>query len=465
MDAADLFCEIYDEFEAPRLNPREVDDWLTDEQVIDISSSTEGAVLATGSLDRDYVRDAIEIAEDRDRRRYAYLQGIDNALLHVHPHMGTYDLAGLTAIATRYAVSGRFSTDAAPGALLPRFAVPPREQMAVESLAGTFAAVVRVPAETWDRLSHTSIPARSDFHRRDRERGILFGCVPFLDRLDDLEWKTSNTDGRSFLQTRVIPSDEVRERIGRVLRRLDEQGVMVGVLPESCASDQTLEWWREEIVAKRPPRDSRLRWIFAGTGPLDEESDPPRNSGVLLDRLTGDVLLTQDKMHRFVMDPELISSWGLSEKLGTGYVLEDITAGETLNLAECALGRLVILICEDLSRTMIEGPDLLAHGVSHVLCPVLSDDVEAHHWEHNKAKDYADQIGAQTVVANSRMIGCNQGTVKFGTALAHSPRDRPVIGETEAVDDVVLLRLSDETAINAIARTAGFEDFEQSQAP
>jgi hypothetical protein len=29
-DAADLFCEIFDSFEAPTLDPREVNDWLTE---------------------------------------------------------------------------------------------------------------------------------------------------------------------------------------------------------------------------------------------------------------------------------------------------------------------------------------------------------------------------------------------------------------------------------------------------
>ncbi len=461
VDAADLFCEIYDRFEATRLTPRDVDNWLTDEQVIDIASMAEGQVVEQGSLDKDEVWERIDMAEDRDRRRYAYLQGIDNALLHAHPHVSSFDRAGLTAVAARYVETGRFNTSATPGALLPRFAFP-TEGLAAEDLAGTLIAVVRVPSPAWDRTDHMVIPSRSDFQRRDRERGVVFGCVPFLEHVGDLEWSCAQSGSRTFYRAEVLEQDALRERIGRVLRLLDAQGAMIGVLPESSGSEQMLSWWQEEIRAQRPPRESKLRWIFVGTGSVDSEQDPPKNTGILLDRFTGDVLLRQDKLHPFVMSRELIVKWGLSDQLGLQGAQEDIQPGEKLTVAESALGRIVILICEDLARTMTLGPEMLSHGISHVLSPVFSDEIEMHHWEHNKAKDYADQIGAQTIVANSRVIGCNMGESTFGTALAHSPRDNPTIGRTSSPEDIVLLRLSDEAAVNAVARTAGFEEHESS---
>jgi predicted amidohydrolase len=463
-DAADLFCALFDEFGTPNLDPHEMHEWMTDEQVEDITSNTEGQVIESGTLDEEEVRASIERADDKNRRRFAYLQGIDNALLHAHPYTGTHDTAGLNLIARRYVRTGKFNTNSIPGALLPRFAFPADAHSPAEKLGDTMTAVVRVSSLAWDITEHTTIPNRSDFHRGHRERGVLFGCVPFLDRVDALEWKQSKIGKNPFFRGEVIPCDEIRQRIAVVLRRLDEQGAMVGVIPELCASEQVIQWWKDAIASNRAPRESNLRWILVGTGPTDSDLDPPANTAVLLDRLTGEVLSTQDKMHPFTLTAEQIDLWGLGEYVGASATTEHIAHGERLTIAECALGRLVMLICEDLARTLEAGPVMLAHGTSLALCPVFSDEIEEHHWEHNKAKEYADQIGTQIVVSNSRIIGCNQGEVAFGTALAHSPHDRAV-GATTAADEVVLLRLSDEAAVNAISRTAGFEDYEESVAP
>jgi predicted amidohydrolase len=462
-DAADLFCRIFDEFEEPKFQPVEVADWLTDEQVADISSATEGQVLETGALDEEEIRDNIEMAEDSDRRRFAYLRGIDNALLHAHPHTATHDPAGLLAIASRYVRTGKFSTDSVLGALLPRFAFPATSTSSAD-LAESMMAAVRVPSDVWEQTDHVVIGGRSDLHRRHREKGVLFGCVPFLERVDELEWETAPQAGHSSFRSQIIPTDELRDRIVAVLHRLDDHGAMVGVLPEMCASAQVLEWWQEAVISNRAPRESNLRWIFVGTGAIAPDRDPPTNTGVLLDRLTGEVLLRQDKMHPFVLVPDQIQAWGLGDYVGYEMTREDISCGEKIAIAESRLGRLVVMICEDLARTMTLGPLMLTHGTSHALCPVLSDEIELHHWEHNKAKDYADQIGTQVIVANSRAIGCNQGETKFGTALAHSPHDT-AIGSTSSAEDIVLLRLSDEAAIQAISRTAGFEDLDETPTP
>jgi predicted amidohydrolase len=464
LDAADLFCLIFDDFEAEQLDPYEVDSWMTDQQVIDISSFTEGQVVETGTLDENEVRSGIEMAsDDPDRRRFAYLQGIDNALLHAHPHTGSHDTAGLTAIAVRYAATGKFNTDAVAGALLPRFAFPADdEDLAVERLADAMTAAVRVPSEAWEMTDHTKIATRSDFHRLDRENGIVFGCVPFVEDLDELDWERRRIGEGDYFRASVIASEEIKERIAKVLALLDRQGAMVGVVPEACLSDQVLEWWRQAITGNRPPRDSRLRWIFVGTGPIGD-GEPPANTGLLLDRYTGDVLMTQDKLYPFLLGGEQIEAWGLAAYVGEAKAREDIRRGESVTIAETGLGRLSVLICEDLARTMELGPPLRSHGLSHAIAPVFSNTIQPHHWEHNKAKEYADQVGTQVVVANSRAVGRARGEETFGTALAHSPHGTE-FGATSRCDEVVLLRLSDEAAILATPVAGRDEDYDETSA-
>jgi predicted amidohydrolase len=446
MDAADLFCRIFDQFELPRLDPHEVEAWLTDDRVMDISSFTEGQVVETGTLDESEVWAGIEMADDADQRRFAYLQGIDNALLHAHPHTASYDSAGLTAIASRYARTGRLNSDATAGALLPRYAFPAEDDLlAVERLADAMTSVVRVPAEAWDRTDHTVIPSRSDFHRLHRETGVVFGCVPFLEDPNELEWERRSVGDSSLFRSHVIAGEEIRERITTVLASLDRVGAMVGVIPEICLSDQLLDWWREAVLETPAPRESRLRWIFVGTGPVGDQ-DPPANTGILLDRLTGETVMRQDKLFPFHLRAEQIARWGLTEFVGADDTREDIARGEAVTVAEGALGRLAVLICEDLARTMELGPPLRDHGLSVAIAPVFATATAFHRWEHNKAKEYADQVGTQVVVANSRVVAQNQGHDRSGTALAHSPHSTD-LGETSHCEEVVLLRVSDEAAI------------------
>jgi predicted amidohydrolase len=447
-DAADLFCAIFDSFEAERLDPHDVNDWLTDDQVMDISSFTEGQVIETGTLEEAPVWESIKDAEDPDRRRFAYLQGIDNALLHANPQTASHDAAGLTAISTRYAETGRFNTDEVEGALLPRFAFPnDDDHLAVERLADALVSVVRVPGAAWSATEHASIPARSDFGRPSREQGVVFGCVPFLDNLDELDWSVREDGAGCFFRGALIASPAVQARITAVLAALDRSPAAVGVIPEVCLTNEVLGWWRDTIIATPPPRDSQIRWLFVGTGPVGD-AEPPLNSGFLLDRLTGAVLARQDKLSPFTLKRDQISSWGLEPYLGGGIetAREDITRGSKITVLETRLGRMSVLICEDLARTMTVGPPLRDHGVSLVICPVFSEVIALHHWEHAKAKEYAAQVGAQVIVANSRAVGCAQGFEEFGTAIAHSPFDTD-IAETRSCEDVALIRLSDEAAI------------------
>jgi predicted amidohydrolase len=459
-DAADLFCEIFDQFEAPSLDPHEVDSWMTNPQVMDISAFTEGQVPDTGTLDADEVWSTIENAEDVDQRRFAYLQGIDNALLHAHPHTASHDSAGLTAIASRYARTGKLNTNATPGALLPRYAFPAEDDLlTVENLADAMTSVVRVSPGAWAQTDHLTIPRRSDFHRLHRERGVVFGCVPFLEKFAELDWEVRQVGGAALFRTSLVASDEVRDRIDSVLGALDDSGAMVGIIPESCLSNELLAWWQEAVTDSVVPRESRLRWIFVGTGPVGER-EPPGNTGIVLDRLTGEVLMKQDKLFPFHLGQDQIETWGLGDYVGTNSAREDITRGDSVTIAESALGRLCILICEDLARTMDLGPPLRDHGLSVAICPVFSDVIQMHHWEHNKAKDYADQVGTQVVVANSRAVGHNRGEVSFGTALAHSPHETD-LGATSSCQEVVLFRVSDEAAIR-LTGMPDIDDYDES---
>src|SRR3712207_2087582 len=103
------------------------------------------------------------------------------------------------------------NTSAGEGALLPPFASPRHSDAGPEVLGEAFTAVVRVPPDAWERTDHALIPTQADFTRRDRQRGIVFGCVPFLDDVDDLRWFDNERGQTRSFRLEVVDSDEIRE--------------------------------------------------------------------------------------------------------------------------------------------------------------------------------------------------------------------------------------------------------------
>ena len=455
-DPADLFTELYDNLDGRIAGPLQPDvalAWLTDETSEDVSAWVEGIAML-GELSATAIRESIEQVDDPDepedaqRRIFAVLRGLDRALAHVNPHTATYDHGALRHLGVRYAHRGRLNSDATPGALVPRFAFPGREGPVAESLRELFTSVVRISAPDWDRSAHVVIPNRSDFGRRDRLQGIRVGCSPALASLDDLEIEAAEKGGRWFFDARPR-TEQVAPRFGEILRRLDEAGAAIGVLPELALTSELLGKWQTVIAENPRGRASRLKWLFLGSGASDS-CDPPANRGVLVDRRSGEILLEQDKLFPFALTSQQIADWGLEGLLGEGPCAERITRGEKLTVAECGLGRLAVFICEDLARITEIGGVVLAQGVSFALAPVFSAEVLEHFWEHAHAKDYANQVGTQVVVANSLVVPRAAGASgPTGTALAHAPTGW-ARGETENATDVCVFTLSVEAAVPAV---------------
>ena len=438
-DPADLFAQLYDALGDEAFRSDEAQGWLSSESVNEIAAMVEERLILGGALDPEEVEESIEFAFETEERIFAHLLGLDRALSYVNPHTATYDPAALLHLATRYAQTGRFDTGAVPGAVLPRVAFPGREVVEMEGRADAFASVVRVPPEEWERTDHSVIPNNVDFSRRERERGVAIACVPFIADPDELSWEIEYRNNLRRFKVRPIARAETGDRIERIVRSLDDLGASIAVLPELCLSNETLEMWQQALDEISPLPGSVLRWVFVGTGPIGS-SDLPPNRGVLLDR-DGSILLEQDKLYAFTMSSEQLHDWHLTEKLGDEQAVELMSRGERVTVAECGLGRLLILICEDLARVTELGSPLVAHGASLALAPVFSKPTLAHHWEHSHAKIYAQAAGTQVVVSNSLVVARLMGEDETGTSLAHSPEGHEV-GRSESEDAVSMFHLA-----------------------
>jgi hypothetical protein len=349
-DPADLFIRLYDELDPGCAADGRADAWIHDDRVRDIAALVEEATLAQGTLDPEATADQFELAEDDQERRFAYLLGLDQAFAAVHPATDFVDRGQLTKIAVRFRLEGRLNTSNEEGALLPRFAWPGRlramDDAPTEDKSDLFEHVTRVSPETWQHTTSARIPRELDLPATVRTEGLLVGCVPVAG-LNDVRISAFH-GARRYYRVEPLESEAIRSRIATVVQRLDEQGVEVAVMPELTLPPPLIAHWQS--VLRRPyPRGSRLRLILIGTGPFEVRDDGlAANRAVLLAR-DGTLLLEQDKRHPFTLTESQIEQWGLARYLdGTEPAAEPLVPGVSFSALESSLGRLSVMVCEDL---------------------------------------------------------------------------------------------------------------------
>jgi predicted amidohydrolase len=422
-DPADLFVQLVSELQAD-FDSHEAYSWMDDPTVSDIADLLERAALREGRIEPDSVEELFEAIDEDDypKRLFSILLGLDRALLHANPFLGSFDQGALTSTAIRYAQTGRFNTNLDDGALLPKAAIPGRRQHTPNTLNDAFAAVVWVPPAEWHLVDHRRLRRVNDLTRVERQGEFDVACAPMLAATTDLRWERVTKGGKPFYRIGVADPAEISARQVELLASLDASGAVIAVLPELAIRAEVLDTWLELVREIPPVGESRLKWLVAGSGNTID-SDPPVNRCVLIDRVTGEVVLEQDKQYPFTLTREQLEEWNLGELLGTDDIEEDIRPLMPICVYESAIGRIVVLICEDLARLADLAPRLRSHGISHVLAPVFSKETKPHHWEHVKAKEYAAEAGALVIIANSLVIPrlMDDGTGPWGTAAIHSP--------------------------------------------
>lgn len=325
------------------------------------------------------------------------------------------------------------NTQRSSGAVIPRHCFPGRPGAEADGLAGHLGGLMRVTAETWGmvaiwrpRIDPLTVGTRGS-------AGMPIAAVPFYGRRSDITFEERRVPGDDTLFYSAGPAHGLdrQDRIARALRAMDESGAVLALVPELTLDDRTLSKWRTEILASATTRTS-LAWVLIGTGSVavgTESSErihasssltlpaaPPPvpnavNQAVLMDARTGQVVLTQAKQRGFTITKRNIESWGLDDELTPRKHTEWLDSARQLQVLETAHGRLAILICEDLGRTMSIGALAAEIGVALVLSPVFgaliigdpayrAPDI----WSHSAAEALSAEIGSRVAVCNSSAV-------------------------------------------------------------
>jgi predicted amidohydrolase len=417
-DPADAFVAIFDKLPGRLFLGDEVDKLIAADEVINLANAVEQKVL----LDGQVAPELCDLPDDQTRNRvgFARLIALDRILRRAHPHAGAPAHRCVIEIAARYVQHGRFNSREEDGLLLPRLMEygAPRHRPVKDEFFG----VLRVRPDQM---------INAEFKRIEWSGGrthtcyddVRVACLPFLDKIEDVKLKRVVKYGEA--RYRLGPSDDPRleTRIDDAIRALDSSGASIGLLPEGALSKSLLPLWQQKLAATAAT-GSGLSLIVAGTGPTTDD-DPPYNRAVVLDR-DGRLLWEQDKLCDFTLARKTIDDWHLHNELGSGdhELFEDVTRGEKLLVAETELGRLAILICEDLGRCETSGVEPRDFGVSHILVPVFDCPLNPQRWHTFAAQRFLNWIGTRVVVSCSRVVGNQQGRPglpKMPTALGLSP--------------------------------------------
>lgn len=398
---ADLFVRLYDSVSDDVFQAWTATRWYDDPEVRAAADAVAETVLEDGEFAPEET--ARIVREQGDRGRFALLLGLDAALAHASPYSPYYDAPALAGTLVNYLTEGRFNGPETEGALLPRCAFPGRPRG--RRTKAEFFGVHRVPKAEWDRIDHTILPSVHDPHF-SRDEPVAVGCAPVLETFDDVEITFEEKHGMTVYRLRPMDTAGIRSRIKTIIRRLDESGARLAVMPESSLSDSLLEHWKEVAfdTAGRDRERHPLRFLLVGTGPLGDE-DPPPNRAVLIDRWTGRELLVQDKLSGFTLDAAQMRLWRLPDAPADGTADEYSRPGSRISVLDSSLGRLAVLICEDLGRSIGWERELLSCGVSHLLVPIFSKPILPFRWEQQGAERQVVGLGTWVTVANSLAVG------------------------------------------------------------
>jgi len=434
-DPADVFISIFDQVPEDLFLGSKADLLSEDATVRHAADQIYGVVVTNGKasptlteLPTDDTRDAVAMAR---------LNALDRVLRTVHPNAGAPAPAKLAGLAARYTRHGHLNTDLGDGLLIPRL----MDYSAAKHRADKYErfSVVRVEPDRMKNIRFISLGTRA-WPTVTSSDDLLVACLPFLDAPGDVELDRFADSGGSWYRLGPSDDDALERRVDDAIAALDASGAPVALLPECALSEKLLSIWQRRLAATYPTSRSRLALVIAGTGPVTNE-DPPRNRAVVLDR-EGCLLWEQDKLCDYTIEEYTWNRWKLPHASG-GEVKEYITRGSELIVVETTIGRLAILICEDLQRCDTRRVVPRDLGVSHILVPVFDSPLADDRWHRDAAKNYMDWIGSRVVVSNSRVVGNLQGNApKMNTAISLSPFRDPKgrypsqLGTTESAIDI-----------------------------
>ena len=349
-------------------------------------------------------------------RAFVVMCALDQAAMQIHPSIKTRILgrssvvgAMLAVMRTERTMSGYYAEIAGKGFVLPKGRLMPGldrvngDDQSGTALTNQFSFLTFLPVHPKVTIRPKTFPPSRVTIPPEAARRV--GLAPIAEDHDDLVFRVSKRGNRPFLDTEPATT-KLRDRIRQTVVSMLGDGAGLVVLPELVTTHQAVEDLRETL-RKAPVAHNAM--VVVGSGPTVERSaslDRPYNEAVILSS-TGEELFRQRKLNPFNMNWKRMKDCHLDRVPGheEHFHMEDCAVGDELVVCDIhGLGRVIVLICEDLEQ-QTPGGDVCLHVLPDwILTPVLDIGLDFGRWEHRRAMEISRKTLSRVVVSCSASL-------------------------------------------------------------
>lgn len=349
-------------------------------------------------------------------RAFVVMCALDQAAMSIHPAIKTRiggrsyaSGAMLSVMRTERTTTGYYAELAGKGFVIPKGRLMPGldrvngEEQSGISLSHQFSFLSFLPTHPKVSVRPKSFPPSRMTVMEDAAGRV--GLAPIAEDHDDLAFTVSERNKRAFLDTEPVAGrleGRIRDTVGSML----DAGAGLVVLPELVTS-QAAVYELSETLRKAPKPHNAM--VLVGSGPSAEHAiglDRPYNEAVILSS-SGEELFRQRKLNPFNMNWKRMEDCQLSRAAGheKQFHMEDCATGNELVICDIhGLGRVVVLICEDLEQQTPGGDVCLQALPDWILTPVLDIALDFGRWEHRRAIEISRKTLSRVVISCSASL-------------------------------------------------------------
>lgn len=350
-------------------------------------------------------------------RGFVVMCALDDAAMYIHPAIksrmpgASRALPGMLArMKQDRTANGAYAKVRNQGYVLPKGHLAPTksrtdfDEQSGADLAHQFSYLSFIPdLSAGQILTPIVVPPSKLFVKEARANFV--GVAPIAEDSQDLTFSVSTRLTQPFLDT--SPQDEpLSDRISETVTAMINGGAGLVVLPELVAGPISIEKLKGRLTEFASIEGAL---VIAGSGPSQMRSldnDRPYNEAIVFTAF-GEELYRQRKLNPFNMDADRMEQCNIQRAAGceNRNHLEDCAMGQELVVCDViGLGRVVILICEDIEQDQPGGTVCSRTFPDWIVTPILDVKLEFGRWTHRRAIEIARKTRSRVVVSSSATL-------------------------------------------------------------
>lgn len=251
---------------------------------------------------------------------------------------------------------------------------------------------------------------------------LIVAVVPLAEEENDLEIYTgiySNISSKiPWYKVKIKDNKEaeLKQRVDDVIKKLEAEEVNIVVLPELAVNPEIVKAISNRLKenVKQSKQQTNIQLVVTGTCLIekeDEHTNLPYNDCVILDD-TGEELWRQCKLNPYTLSTEKVKHYKIKTEYPEEEHMECIHTNNRLEVRDGILGRMIVLICEDLAKNEPRQTVLQYLLPEWIFTPVLSEEIGKRWWEVRNSWAIANHYPTNTIVSNSLELAMRNDEVK-----------------------------------------------------